>query len=88
MGRNDDFYNRFLIKNDLIGPVLEVAVQEKLNDNLLGSACLEFFEFIRGVGSFFGFPSFFFFYCGTDVPCLTSGKCEVGDSTSHGTLRR
>ncbi|GAA6033750.1 hypothetical protein JCM8097_004413 [Rhodosporidiobolus ruineniae] len=47
VARTDDFYNRFLIKHDLIRPVLETADEEKEKDNLLGSACLEFFEYLR-----------------------------------------
>ncbi|BGO88519.1 hypothetical protein NBRC10512_003383 [Rhodotorula toruloides] len=47
VARNDDFYNRFLIKYDLIRPVLDTAEEERDKDNLLGSACLEFFEFLR-----------------------------------------
>lgn len=51
IGRGDDFYNRFLIKNDLFRPILDIAVAERDRDNLLSSACLEFFEFVRGVSS-------------------------------------
>lgn len=51
MGKNDDFFNRFLIKNVLLEPILEIAKAESEKDNLLGSACLEFFEFIRTVSS-------------------------------------
>ncbi|BGP21253.1 DUF625 domain protein [Rhodotorula toruloides] len=47
VARNDDFYNRFLIKHDLIRPVLDTADEERDKDNLLGSACLEFFEYLR-----------------------------------------
>ncbi|SCZ90217.1 BZ3500_MvSof-1268-A1-R1_Chr1-3g01846 [Microbotryum saponariae] len=49
--RNDDFYNRFLIKNDLFRPILDLAVSERDRDNLLGSACLDFFEFIKNVNA-------------------------------------
>ncbi|SCV68346.1 BQ2448_467 [Microbotryum intermedium] len=49
--RNDDFYNRFLIKNDLFRPILDLAVSERERDNLLGSACLDFFEFIKTVNA-------------------------------------
>ncbi|GAA5846783.1 hypothetical protein JCM9279_004440 [Rhodotorula babjevae] len=47
VARNDDFYNRFLIKHDLLRPVLDTADEEKSKDNLLGSACLDFFEYLR-----------------------------------------
>lgn len=52
IGKSDDFYNRFLMKHDLFVPILDIAVAEKGRDNLLGSACLEFFEFIRTVSDF------------------------------------
>lgn len=47
IARNDDFYNRFLIKNDLLGSILDVAVAESAVDNLVVSVCLDFFEHIR-----------------------------------------
>lgn len=49
VARADEFYNRFLVKHDLIRPVLETAAEERDKDNLLGSACLEFFEHVRTV---------------------------------------
>lgn len=52
IGKNDDFFNRFLIKNDLFRPILDMALEEQGKDNLLASACLEFFEFIRLVRCF------------------------------------
>jgi hypothetical protein len=47
--RRDDFYNRYLIKNDLFRPILELLQTELQHslDNMLISACLDFFEFIR-----------------------------------------
>ncbi|GAA5884248.1 hypothetical protein JCM3774_003591 [Rhodotorula dairenensis] len=47
VARSDEFYNRFLVKHDLIRPVLETVAEERDKDNLLGSACLEFFEHLR-----------------------------------------
>lgn len=49
IARSDEFYNRFMIKHDLVRPVLETAAEERDKDNLLGSACLEFFENLRTV---------------------------------------
>lgn len=49
IGKQDDFHNRFLMKHDLLTPILDLAVAEMDKDNLLASACLEFFEFIRTV---------------------------------------
>lgn len=51
LAKNDDFYNRFLMKNDLFRPALELAWNERKKDNLLASACLEFFEYIRTVSA-------------------------------------
>ncbi|GAA6025606.1 hypothetical protein JCM11491_001426 [Sporobolomyces phaffii] len=51
VARNDDFYNRFLIKHDLVKAVVETAVDERERDNLLGSACLEFFEYVRSTNA-------------------------------------
>lgn len=46
---NDDFYNRHLIKSELFGPIVSLATSELDHENLLGSACLEFFEHVRQV---------------------------------------
>ncbi|GAA5896956.1 Psy2p [Sporobolomyces salmoneus] len=51
VARNDDFYNRFLIKHDLVKCVVETMEKEGNRDNLLASACLEFFEYIRGTNA-------------------------------------
>lgn len=47
VGRNDDFYNRYLVKNDIFSPLLQLTKVEVAANNLLSSACLEFFEYIR-----------------------------------------
>ena len=49
LGRSDEFFNRFFIKNDLFAPIVALAEQEHGRDNLVTSACLEFFEFVRVV---------------------------------------
>lgn len=38
-----------MIKNNLFEPILNVVLETMPRDNLLNSACLEFFEFIRRV---------------------------------------
>jgi protein phosphatase-4 regulatory subunit 3 len=45
----DEFYNRHLLKNDVFGPILDMFKSTKEKYNLLNSACLEFFEFIKKV---------------------------------------
>jgi uncharacterized membrane protein YbaN (DUF454 family) len=47
LSRNDEFYNRTLTKHKLFGPILELFEQEGSKDNLVTSACLDFFEHIR-----------------------------------------
>ncbi|KAF3097385.1 Platinum sensitivity protein [Orbilia oligospora] len=47
---NDEFYNRQLIKNKLLEPILNIVIETMPKDNLLNSACLEFFEFIKREG--------------------------------------
>lgn len=54
--KTDDFYNRFLIKNELVAPILDIALGENGKDNLVTSACLEFFEFVRTVRSLPSIP--------------------------------
>lgn len=47
IGRNDDFYSRYLVKHSCLLPILELTKSELHNNNLLSSACLELFEFCR-----------------------------------------
>ncbi|KAI8807911.1 component of IIS longevity pathway SMK-1-domain-containing protein [Cladochytrium replicatum] len=47
VGMKDEFYNRYLLKNDVFGPVLSAFEETKGRNNLLNSACLELFEFVR-----------------------------------------
>lgn len=50
VGMKDDFYNRHLIKNHAFGPVVDLFISVKDRDNLINSACLDFFEAIGRVG--------------------------------------
>ncbi|KAI8965790.1 DUF625-domain-containing protein [Daldinia sp. FL1419] len=47
IGLQDEFYVKHVSEKKVIGPVLDVLIETMPRDNLLGSACLEFFEFIR-----------------------------------------
>ena len=49
VGLKDDFYNRYLIKNDLFKPVIEAFVRNGNKYNLLNSAMIELFEFMKSV---------------------------------------
>ncbi|KAI0482719.1 DUF625-domain-containing protein [Xylariaceae sp. FL0804] len=47
VGLQDEFYVKQLTSQNVIEPILDVLIQTTSRDNLLGSACLEFFEFIK-----------------------------------------
>jgi len=47
VGLQDEFYNQQLMQEHLLKPVLEIVIETMPRDNLLNSACLEFFEFIK-----------------------------------------
>ncbi|KAI1399093.1 DUF625-domain-containing protein [Hypoxylon fuscum] len=47
IGLQDEFYVKHVLEKKVIGPILDVLVETMPRDNLLSSACLEFFEFIR-----------------------------------------
>ncbi|KAG4304874.1 hypothetical protein PORY_001549 [Pneumocystis oryctolagi] len=47
IGLNDEFYNRHLIKNNLFSPIISMYIEVNYRDNLLSSACFEFFDVIR-----------------------------------------
>ncbi|KAL2355848.1 component of IIS longevity pathway SMK-1-domain-containing protein [Cryomyces antarcticus] len=44
---NDEFHNRQLIQNNLFEPILNLVYETMPRDNLLNSACLELFEFVK-----------------------------------------
>ena len=43
----DEFYNRYIIKGNLFAPVVDALVGNNGRYNLLDSAILEMFEFIK-----------------------------------------
>jgi len=45
----DDLYNRYIIKGNLFGPVVETFKRNNGRYNLLDSAIIEMFEFIKAV---------------------------------------
>ncbi|KAE9970801.1 hypothetical protein BLS_000034 [Venturia inaequalis] len=47
IGLHDDFHNRQIISNGIFEPILNIVYETMPRDNLLNSACLEFFEFIK-----------------------------------------
>ena len=47
IGLQDEFYNLEMMRDGLFEPILNMLVETMPRDNLLNSACLEFFEFIK-----------------------------------------
>lgn len=47
LGLLDAFYVKHLMDKDIFRPILDILFSTLPRDNLLGSACLEFFEFIK-----------------------------------------
>jgi protein phosphatase-4 regulatory subunit 3 len=47
IGLQDDFYNSQMIQHKLFAPILDMLIETMPRDNLLNSACLEFFDFIK-----------------------------------------
>ncbi|KAF2084093.1 DUF625-domain-containing protein [Saccharata proteae CBS 121410] len=47
IGLHDEFHNRQIITNRLFDPILRIVEETMPRDNLLNSACLELFEFIK-----------------------------------------
>jgi protein phosphatase-4 regulatory subunit 3 len=47
IGLQDEFYNQQMMQEHLFEPILNIVVETMPRDNLLNSACLEFFDFIK-----------------------------------------
>ncbi|MBE7181179.1 MAG: hypothetical protein INR71_08220 [Terriglobus roseus] len=47
IGLHDEFHNRQIIQHKLFDPILNIVFETMPRDNLLNSACLELFEFIK-----------------------------------------
>ncbi|KAI9832190.1 MAG: hypothetical protein M1819_004542 [Sarea resinae] len=47
VGLQDEYYNRQIMQHHLFEPILNVVYETMPRDNLLNSACLEMFEFIK-----------------------------------------
>ena len=50
VGLQDEFHNRQMIQNSLFDPILGIVEETMPRDNLLNSACLELFEYIKREG--------------------------------------
>ena len=58
VGLKDEFYNRYIVKGQLFDPVISAFKENGQRYNLLNSAIVELFEFIRVVS---GIKHFDFF---------------------------
>ncbi|MCJ1458189.1 Platinum sensitivity protein [Mycoblastus sanguinarius] len=47
VGLQDEFYNRQITQQNHFGPILNIVYETMPRDNLLNSACLELFEFVK-----------------------------------------
>jgi protein phosphatase 4 regulatory subunit 3 len=47
VGILDDFYNRYIVKNNLLAPVFALLRANAARDNLLTSAVMDLLEFVR-----------------------------------------
>ncbi|KAH6671872.1 component of IIS longevity pathway SMK-1-domain-containing protein [Halenospora varia] len=47
IGLNDEFYNQQMTQGKLFEPILNMVIETMPRDNLLNSACLEFFDYIK-----------------------------------------
>jgi len=47
IGLQEEFYIKQITEKKVLGPILDVLIATMPRDNLLGSACLEMFEFIK-----------------------------------------
>lgn len=50
LGLQDEFYFQQVTDNHIFGPILDIVIENGSRDNLLNSACLEIFEFVRREG--------------------------------------
>ena len=51
VGLKDEFYNRYIVKGQLFDPVIATFKENGQRYNLLNSAIVELFEFIRAVST-------------------------------------
>lgn len=60
IGLKDEYYNRYIIKGNLFEPVINALLDNGTRYNLLNSAIIELFEFIKVVSRSTNRSSYFF----------------------------
>lgn len=86
VGLQDEFYIRHMVKNKLFGPILNIVIETMPRDNLLNSACLEFFEFIKRVWSLIPFVPGFLPVRSNTYESWVAGKYQADYSSYGGEL--
>lgn len=56
IGLKDEFYNRYIMRNFLFEPVIKAFLNNGSRYNLMNSAIIEMFEYVRVVSITLGFP--------------------------------
>lgn len=72
IGLKDEYYNRYIIKGNLFEPVINALLDNGTRYNLLNSAIIELFEFIKVVGRLTNISKTF---CIETLPCSTFVRC-------------
>ena len=49
MGLKDEFYNRYIVRDNLLAPIVKAFIDNGRRYNLLNSAIIELFEYLRVV---------------------------------------
>ena len=52
VGLKEEFYNRYIVKGNLFKPIVEAFIANGDRYNLLNSAMIELFEFVKAVSFF------------------------------------
>lgn len=63
IGLKDEFYNRYIMRNFLFEPVIKAFLNNGSRYNLMNSAIIEMFEYVRVVSIMLPGSVFFFFFC-------------------------
>lgn len=67
IGLKDEYYNRYIIKGNLFEPVINALLDNGTRYNLLNSAIIELFEFIKVVRRSTNMSNTFFFFLNVDT---------------------
>lgn len=85
IGQKDEYYNRYIIKGNLFEPVINTLLDNGTRYNLLNSAIIELFEFIKVVSPHLPLTCLVTIlpHAHTLMTSISTGGCQVPDSTHH-----